>query len=111
MEMKCLMEMRKVTAIFRSSRLENVEARIQEIGVHGCSVTTVKGYGEYADFYSDDHMSEHARIEIFTEKDKAEEIAQAIIKAAHVGQPGDGMVAILPVEKFYHIRNKAEAGQ
>jgi len=106
--MECIMEMRKVTAIVRGSMLEKVEARLEKLGVHGCSITKVKGSGEYADFYTRDHLTEHARIEIFTEMERAEEIARAIMDAAHVGQPGDGIVAILPVEKFYHIRTKSE---
>ncbi len=39
------MNLRKVTAIFRSERLEEVEKRLQEAGVKGLSVTKVKGYG------------------------------------------------------------------
>ena len=46
------MELRKVTAIIRSSVLEEVEERLRGIGVRGISVTKVKGFGEYANFYS-----------------------------------------------------------
>lgn len=98
---------RKVTAIIRSDVLEKVEQALQTIGVTGISVTKVKGYGEYADFYSRDWMVGHARIEIFTHETKADGIAQAIIEAAHVGLEGDGIVAVSPVEKLYRIRSRS----
>lgn len=102
------MNFRKVTAIFRCDSCEKVEQRLQEIGVHGFSISKVKGYGEYADLYSHDWLVTHARIEIFTEESKVEEIAETIIEAAHIGVEGDGIIAVLPVEKLYRIRTRSE---
>lgn len=101
----------KVVAIISISQdvLEKVERRLQELQVPGISVTKVKGYGEYASFYSRDWMTTHTRVEIFTRAERAELIAQAIVEAAHTGLPGDGMVAIQPVAKVFRIRRKAEA--
>lgn len=98
----------KVTAIIRCEALEKVELRLQEIGVHGYSVMQVKGCGEYTNFYSLDCMTAHARVEIFVSAKRAEVIAQAIMDAAHSGMEGDGIVAILPVNKVYRIRKLAE---
>ncbi len=103
------MNYQKVTAIIRCDVLEKVESVLQAMGVHGISVTRVKGYGEYADFYSSDWMVSHSRIEIFTNEAQADPIAQAIMNSAHVGTEGDGIVAILPVEKLYRIRTRSEA--
>lgn len=102
------MNLRKVTAIIRSERLEEVEKRLQEAGVKGLSVTKVKGYGEYANFLAHDWMVTHARIEIFTDETAVERISQTIMEAAHGGGKGDGLVAVLPVEKVYRIRTKEE---
>jgi nitrogen regulatory protein P-II 1 len=102
------MNFRKVTAIFRCDHCEKVEQRLQEIGVHGFSISKVKGYGEYADLYSNDWLVSHARIEIFTEESKVVEIAETIMDAAHVGVEGDGIIAVLPVEKLYRIRTRSE---
>ena len=103
------MSYNKVTAIVRRDILEKVECRLREIGVKGISVTKVKGYGEYADFYTSDWMVPHARIEIFTAVERAEEVAGAIMDAARLGMAGDGIVAILPVEKLYRIRTRSAA--
>ncbi len=75
------MNFRKVTAILRCESCEKVEQKLQELGVHGLSISKVKGYGEYANLYSNDWLVTHARIEIFTEASKAEEIAEAIMEA------------------------------
>jgi len=103
------MNYRKVTAIIRCDVLEKVERELQAMGVRGISVTKVKGYGEYTDFYSRDGMVNHARIEIFTTESQADAIARSIMEAAHVGLEGDGIIAVLPVEKLYRIRTRSEA--
>ncbi|MEE9403126.1 MAG: P-II family nitrogen regulator [Desulfobacteria bacterium] len=103
------MEWRKITAIFRVDKLEEVERRLRELGVRGISVTRGKGYGEYANFFTRDWCVTHARVEVFNTASRAEEIARAIMDAAHTGIAGDGIVAILPVERIYRIRTKAEA--
>ena len=101
------MDYRKITAIVRSDTLEHVEMRLKAIGIDGISVTKVKGFGEYSNFYSRDWLVTHARIEIFALHEQAESIAEVIIEAAHSGTAGDGLVAILPVERLYRIRTKS----
>ena len=103
------MELRKVTAIIRCDALDRVEERLQDLGVKGLTVTNVKGFGEYANFFAHTWLVTHSRIEIFTEKNRAEQIAAVIMQAAHTGGAGDGLVVILPVEKLFRIRTKAEA--
>ena len=96
--------LRKVTAIIRVSALEQVERRLQELGVPGVTVTKVKGYGEYANFFARDWLVEHVRIEIFLTRERAAEIARAIAAVARTGFAGDGIVVVLPVEAVYHVR-------
>ena len=85
-----------------------MEHRLQELGVHGFSVMQAKGCGEYTNFYSLDCMTTHARVEIFIAAHRAEAIAQAIMDAAYSGVEGDGIVAVLPANKVYRIRNLSE---
>ncbi len=102
------MNYRKITAIFRLELLEKVERKLQTLGVCSLTVSKVKGYGEYADFYAKDWLTSHARIEIFVDKEEAETIAEGIMEAACLNMAGDGIVAILPVEKLYRIRTQSE---
>lgn len=95
---------RKVTAIVRASLLKTVEEKLRDMRVPGISVTRVKGYGEYANFFRNDWTCEHARIEIFCRQERAREIARGIVETAQTGGPGDGIVVVLPVESVYRIR-------
>jgi nitrogen regulatory protein P-II 1 len=104
------MEWKKIVAVIRDHKLGDVEERLKVLRVRGMiSVARAKGYGEYANLFNPDWCVAHARIEIYCKASRAEEIAQAIVEAAHTGLEGDGIVAVIPVEKIYRIRTKAEA--
>ncbi len=102
------MQLKKIVAIIRNQFLEEVEGRLVEMRVKGLSVTKVKGYGEYANFFNPDWLVTHSRIEIYTEEARVEEIAAAIMEVANTGMEGDGIVAVIPVSKLYRIRTKSE---
>jgi nitrogen regulatory protein P-II 1 len=97
----------KVTAIIRGEKVSAVEKHLIEAGACGMTVSQVKGCGEWMDFYQKDWMVTHACIEIFTAAEKAEFIAQTIMEEAYTGDAGDGIVAILPVQKIYRIRTRS----
>lgn len=102
-------EYRLVIAIVRMGQLTRVERALRDLPVSGVSVTRVKGYGEYKDFFAADWFAEHARLEIFTGAERAQEIVDAILAAASSGTPGDGIVGVLPVECVWRIRSRAQA--
>jgi len=97
----------KLIAIVRTSVLEKVETHLKELHVPGISVSKVKGYGEYANFYREDWMVEHVRIDIILQRERVAEIAQCIKEAAVTGLPGDGLIALVPVESVVRIRDGA----
>lgn len=103
------MDIRHIIAIFPRERLEAVEQRLRQINVERVDVCKVKGYGEYRNFYARDWMVEEVRLDIFTRRDEVEGVTAAIMNGAHSGSPGDGIVAVAPVEKFFLIRTRAEA--
>lgn len=103
------MQFRTVIAIVRSSALEAVEQALVQAGVKGVSVTSVKGYGEYRDFFSRDTMTEHVRLEVFTHRLRVDQIVDAVCAAASTGGKGDGVIAVLPMESVYRIRDHAVA--
>ena len=102
------MELRLVVAIIRTSALEPVEERLRELGVRGLTVTRGKGFGAHANLFSRDWLVDQVKIEIYVEQDRADSIAAAILDTAHSGSPGDGIVAVLPVEKVYSVRTRSE---
>jgi nitrogen regulatory protein P-II 1 len=103
------MDIKAVVAFIRRDKLEDVERRLREIGVERINVYKVKGYGEYHDFFTRDWMVEEVRVDIFTRADEVEAVVAAIMDAAHTGLPGDGVIAVIPIEKFYLIRTRSEA--
>ena len=102
------MQLTHVMAIVRTDVLEDVECQLRHLGIPGMTVTRVQGFGEYANFFTPDWLSTHARIEIFADAGRADRIVDSIMHAAHTGTPGDGIVAVLPVEKLYRIRDRRE---
>ncbi len=103
------MELSAVIAIIRREKLEEVERALRELGVSGISVSKVKGYGEYHNFFAGDWMVENVRLEIFTRKDKVDAITETILNTAYTGSRGDGIVAVFPIEKFFNVRLQSEA--
>lgn len=103
------MEWKKIVAIIRGNKLGDVEKRLKDLRVDGISVTRGISYGEYANLFSWDWCVTHARLEIYCKASRVEEIANAIMDTAHTGLAGDGIVAIIPVERIYRIRSKAIA--
>ena len=104
------MEFAKVTAIIRNEVVKNVELALEKAGVSGFTAAKVQGVGEWERKFSlFTGPSTHFKIEIFTEGNRAEQIAGVIMDAAHTGSVGDGLVAVLPVHKVFRIRNKALA--
>jgi nitrogen regulatory protein P-II 1 len=103
------MNIKLVTAIFPRDRLEAVEERLRRIGVERVDVSNVRGYGEYRNFYARDWMVDEIRLDIITRANEVPSISAAIMDAAHTGEPGDGIVAVVPIENLYLIRTRAEA--
>jgi nitrogen regulatory protein P-II 1 len=100
-----------VVAIIRTIALEPTERALQRIGVRGITVFKGKGFGEHPvshDFLSRDWADDDVKIEIYAAREQAERIASTIMDTAHSGSPGDGIVAIVPVERVFSVRTRAE---
>lgn len=102
------MSLKYVVAITRPDILAALEAQLASLHVRGMTVTKVKGFGEYIDFLAKNHLTEHIKIEIFVDESKADAVINTIMDTAHSGVPGAGIVAVLPVDKFFHIRTRSE---
>lgn len=98
------MEWEKIVAVIQKDKLRDVEERLQDLRVNGISFTRGKGSGEYANYSSSDWSVPLAWLEIYCEAARANGIIRAIMDAAHTGSAGDGIVALIPVEKLYRYR-------
>jgi len=94
-----------VVAIIRESRLKAVVAKLYEHSIPGVTVTAVRGYGEHVNVYSQDITEENVRVEVFVAETFAQHVVDLIMKTAHTGLRGDGVVAVLPVDSMYQNRD------
>lgn len=103
------MNFKKISAIVRSHQLEAIEKRLQALRVPGISVTPMKGFGEYANFFRNDWLSREVKIEIFVCEEDVDPIVEAIVETTQTGTSGDGVVAVLPVDDVIRIRTGERA--
>src|SRR5206468_11409131 len=76
-----IMNFKYVVAIVRPDAVESLEARFKSLGVGGITLTKVKGFGEYKNFFTGDWLTEHTKIEIFTEASKVEPLLGVFLEA------------------------------
>ena len=96
--------MKLLTAIVRTDSLEGIVKSLLEKGIRGLTITEVRGIGEKMQLLN--LYTIHSRIELFIADDAATEAANIILEHAHTGNMGDGLIAVLPVERMIKIRTK-----
>jgi nitrogen regulatory protein PII len=109
--------MKKIDAIIKPFKLEDVKAALGEIGVEGMTVTEVKGFGRQKGHTEIYRGSEYTvdflpkiKIEVVLPDNLVSAAVEAIIKAAKTGKIGDGKVFVSPVENAIRIRTE-ETGE
>jgi nitrogen regulatory protein PII len=98
------MKFKYVIAIVRPETVPLLEARLAPAGIRGLTLTKVKGFGEYKNFFTSDWLSNHMKVEILTEETRVQELLDVVQKVAGSDLPGTGVVAVMPVDTFFHLR-------
>ena len=103
--------MRKVEAIIKPFKLDEVKEALNEMGIQGMTVTEVKGYGRQKGHKEIYRGAEYVvdfipkvKIEIVTETEMVEKVIDTIQKAAYTGKIGDGKIFVIPIEQAIRIR-------
>ena len=103
--------MKKIEAIIKPFKLDDVIEALSEIGIEGVSVAEIKGFGRQkgrteiykgAEYVVD--FLPKIKLEIVISDDLLEPALEAIKAAAHTGKIGDGKIFVLPVERVMRIR-------
>jgi nitrogen regulatory protein P-II 1 len=109
--------MKKIEAIIKPFKLEEVKSALTGLGVQGLTVSQVKGFGRQKGHTEIYRGSEYAvdflpkiKIEIVLADAQVAGAVEAIIKAAKTGKIGDGKIFVSPVEKAVRIRTE-ETGE
>jgi nitrogen regulatory protein PII len=103
--------MKKIEAIIRTFKLEDVKESLWSIGVRGMTVTEVKGFGRQkgqTEFYRGAEYTvdllPKLKLEIIVHDEQVGQIVDAIREVARSGRIGDGKIFVLPVEEVVRIR-------
>lgn len=105
----------KVEALIRPQKLEDVKSALADIGIKGLTVTEVRGSGKQKGYTQHYRGAEYTvnllqklKIEVVVKDDDAQDVAQAIVKAARTGEIGDGKIFLIPVAEVIRIRTGEE---
>jgi len=107
--------MKKIEAILKPFKLDDVKEALTEIGIEGMTVMEVKGFGRQKGHTEIYRGSEYTvdflpkvKLDVVVADDMAEKAAEAIVKAGKTGKIGDGKVFVLPVETSIRIRTEED---
>ena len=103
--------MKKVEAIIKPFKLDEVKDALAEIGIGGMTVTEVRGFGQqkgHTEIYRGteyviDFLTK-VKIEVVVKDEDVEKVVETIMKTAQTGRVGDGKIFIIPVEDVIRIR-------
>lgn len=103
--------MKKIEAIIKPFKLEEVKEALAEVGVQGMTVTEVKGFGRQKGHTEIYRGSEYTvdflpkvKIDIVVDDSQAQIVAEAIVKSANTGKIGDGKVFLSTIDEAIRIR-------
>jgi nitrogen regulatory protein P-II 1 len=103
--------LKKVEAIIRPFKLDEVKIALVNAGVVGMTVSEVRGFGRQKGQTERYRGSEYTveflqklKVEIVVEDDQVEMVVEKVISAARTGEIGDGKIFVSPVERIYRIR-------
>ena len=103
--------MTKIEAIIKPFKLDDVKEGLTEIGVHGMTVSEVKGFGRQKGHTELYRGAEYVvdflpkiKLEIACSEEMADKVVQAIVSAANTGRIGDGKIFVSALEEVIRIR-------
>ena len=107
--------MKKIEAIIKPFKLEDVKDAVLKLGVSGITITEVKGFGRQKGHKEIYRGAEYVvdflpkiKLEVAVSSEMAPKVVEAIKENAHTGEIGDGKVFIIPLEKAIRIRTGEE---
>ncbi|QBC31017.1 MULTISPECIES: P-II family nitrogen regulator [Pandoraea] len=110
--------MKRVTAIIKPFKLDEVREALAEVGVTGLTVTEVKGFGRQKGHTELYRGAEYVvdflpkiKIEVVVGSAQADQVIDAVLGAARTGKIGDGKIFVTDVERVIRIRTGEEGEQ
>ena len=98
--------MKMIWAVVRWSKMKSIAAALKEIGVSGCTVYPVRGYGEEWHVYEPLVHGGHCKLEVIVEDAQVEQAVARISEEAWTAQPGDGLLSVFGLDTVMQVRTK-----
>jgi len=102
---------KKIEAVIKPFKLDDVKEALSEIGIYGMTVTEVSGYGRQKGHKEIYRGAEYVvdfvpkiKIELVVSSERADEVVDTVRDAANSGKIGDGKIFVLPVEQVVRVR-------
>jgi len=109
--------MKKVEAIIRKTKFEEVSEALREVGIEFFSFWDVRGVGQaregrvYRGVIYDTSTIERIKLSIIVRDKNVEKTVKAILDSARTGEIGDGKIFVIPIEESYRIRTGEKGDQ
>ena len=110
--------MKKIEAIIKPFKLDEIKDALGQLGINGMTVTEVKGFGRQKGHTEIYRGSEYTvdflpkiKLEVVVSEDQAEEAVDAIVRTAKTGKIGDGKVFVSPVDDAIRIRTEEKGAK
>ena len=107
--------MKKIEAIVKPFKLDEVKDALNSIGVTGMTISEVKGYGRQKGHTEIYRGAEYVvdfipkvKVEVVVSADQVDEVVDKIRSAANTGKIGDGKIFVLPIERVVRVRTGEE---
>ncbi len=107
--------MKKIQAIIKPFKLDDVKDALTEIGIKGMTISEVKGYGRQKGHTEIYRGAEYVvdfipkvNIEIVVTADMVDQVVDTIRTAANTGKIGDGKIFVIPIERIVRVRTGEE---
>ena len=103
--------MKRIEAIIKPFKIEEVREAVVDLGIHGLTVTEVQGYGSQKSSTEIYHGGEpfaepmgRVKVDLVVSEDQVQSTVRAILQAARTGRLGDGKIFVSHVEQVVRIR-------
>jgi nitrogen regulatory protein P-II 1 len=103
--------MKKIEAIIKPFKLDDVKEALNGIGIKGMTISEVKGYGRQKGHTEIYRGAEYVvdflpkiKMEIIVDASQVDEVIETVVNAARTGKIGDGKIFVLPIEQIIRVR-------
>ena len=97
--------MKMIWAVVRSEKIDQIARQLNKVGVSGCTVYPVRGYGEHWHLYEPLIHGGHHKLEVIVQDEEVERVMKEIVKSGSTGREGAGMLSVFDLQSVLSLKN------